>query len=128
MGQCHACQIHERSTASAVLAVPVAVHAGPTVSLADMDVAEAKKEMDDAGFDFDSTAVRPHRPSLDRPRLPGVHRLSPPQPQHLNPSPPSSQSDPNVRPGLEESGRGVPGHLSRLRESVRQVERTKARH
>ena len=47
----------ESSTTSAVSGVPVPVRAGPTVSLVDMDVAEAQKEMDDAGSDSDSTAA-----------------------------------------------------------------------
>ena len=47
----------ERSTTGATSAVPVPVRAGPTVSLAYMDVAEAQKEMDDARSDSDSTAV-----------------------------------------------------------------------
>ena len=47
----------ERSTNSAGSEVPVPVPAGPTVSLGDMDAAEAQREMDDAGSDSDSTAV-----------------------------------------------------------------------
>ena len=72
--------------------------------------------------------LRPFRPRRSGPEspwhLPGVHRLPPPQPQHPSLSPQSSHRDPNLRPGLEKSGRGVPAHLSRPRESVRQVELT----
>ena len=69
---------------------------------------------------------RPRRPGVESPRrLPGVHRM-PPQPQHPSTSPKSSHHHPNPRPRLEESRRGVPGHLSRPRESVRQVQSTPA--
>ena len=47
----------ERSTKSAASDVLVPVRAGPTVSLADMDVAEAQKEMGDTGSNSDSTTV-----------------------------------------------------------------------
>ena len=71
---------------------------------------------------------RPHRPGLESPRrLPGVHRLPPPQPQHRSQSPQSSRKDPNLRPGLDESGQGVLGRLSKHRESVRHVELTPTR-
>ena len=67
--------------------------------------------------------LRPHRPGLESPgRLPGVHRLPSPQPRHPSQSPQSSHQDPNLRPGLEESGRSVPRYMSRPRDSLRQVE------
>ena len=47
----------ETSTKSALLAVRVPAREGPTVPLADMDVAEAQKDMDDIGCDSDSMAV-----------------------------------------------------------------------
>ena len=114
-----------RSTSSAASTVLVPVRAGPTLFLADMDVAEAEKEMDDARSDSDSTAVSSTLSSLESSRrLPGVHRLPPPQPLHRSPSPQSSHHDSNLRPRLKGSGRGVPRHLFRPREWVRHVELT----
>ena len=49
--------ISERSTKSAGSEVPVPVHEGSTVCLAEMDVAEAQKEMDGAGSNSDFAAV-----------------------------------------------------------------------
>ena len=71
---------------------------------------------------------RPRRRSLESlQRLPRMHQPPPPRPQRQRPSRKSSHQDPRLRPGLEESVRGVPGRPSRHQESVRWEELTPAR-
>ena len=112
----------QSSTTSAASAVPVPISAGPTVSLANLNWARLKRRWTMMGLILILRPFCQRRPGLESPRrLPGVHQQPPPQPPHPSSSPQSSHQDPNLRPRLEENGRGVQGQLSKPRELVRQV-------